>query len=329
MTDVATPIPAQPFSLEKTKAEMTLALSKEGMAYQNLLQEGEDVVFTEDNVNEERSCIVNLRKVKKSLEDVVNPYTEKWQGFNAAKKSLLDPVLLLLTKKNNECKKVAQQIDEKNRKIKAENDRKDRIKTEIDTFFLDQSQAIAGAKTSEDLVSIEKRIGSHKANKSRYEEFLPTLIEKADELTPLIKTQKEAIKKLEDLKKQEEAALKSGDDQAVLDARDAQEAVTQKIDENKIVAQETAIGMTQSAGVSNGGYARPVTSAAPKARRTTWEMEMKDLKELLKKSPDLLDMTLNKEKAKVILKTLKDSGQLEGKTEITLNGVRYFEEKSY
>ena len=41
-------------SPEIVKAELTLALSKEGLAYQTLLQECENVIFTNDNLNEKR-----------------------------------------------------------------------------------------------------------------------------------------------------------------------------------------------------------------------------------------------------------------------------------
>ena len=42
---------------EIVKAQLTVALSKEGLAYQNLLQACENVTFTKDNLNEERTVL--------------------------------------------------------------------------------------------------------------------------------------------------------------------------------------------------------------------------------------------------------------------------------
>ena len=71
MSEVTT---TPPLSIEVTKAELTLALSKEGLAYQKLLQDGENLKFTKDNLVEEGASLKTLRTVKKKLEDTENPY---------------------------------------------------------------------------------------------------------------------------------------------------------------------------------------------------------------------------------------------------------------
>ena len=190
----------QNISPEIVKAELTLSLSKEGLAYQAILQECEDVVFTNDNLNEKRDCLVNLRKVKSKLAAIENPFTERWKNWNTSKKSLADPVDELLGRKESEFKKKAAENAAAEKKIEDEKIRVKSIKDSIDNFFIAQSQAIAGAINPEELVRIEKLIGSHKANSSRYAEFLPIMAEKAANLTDLIKAQKIALKELEGLK---------------------------------------------------------------------------------------------------------------------------------
>jgi len=321
MTDT-TPTTANP--LELTAAELTLALSKDGLAYQTLLQESENVVFTKDNLNEERTALINLRKVKKKLEDATNPWTAKWQNWNAARKSLVDPVASLLSKKEAEYKKIAAEVDAEAQAAEAERLRVATIKLAIDTFFIDQSQAIAAATDLEELTRIEKLIGSHKANTTRYMEFLPDLAFKASNLTPLIKAQKDAIKRLEGLKRAENAANAIGDDQAVLDSREAQEAITAQIEEKRVTVQEAAIGMASQSDVIEPEV---VVVVAPKPRRQVWTWDVKDLKATAKKMPDWVRLEANVDKIDEYLKAKKAEG-IEGE-EFEFAGIRFYLDKTY
>ncbi len=61
-------------SIDVTKAELQVSLTKEGLQYQQLLQEGEDVKFTKENLAEQGGCLKTLRLVKKKIDDKVNPY---------------------------------------------------------------------------------------------------------------------------------------------------------------------------------------------------------------------------------------------------------------
>lgn len=314
------------FDPNKTKAEMQLVLTKAGLAYQKLLQDGEAVVFTKENLNADQVVLKTLRTVKKKLEDVENPYTESWKGFNQVKKELVDPIVALLTKKEGEYKKLAKEVEEEKARIAQDNARKAAIQQTITDFILTQSQAIAAATTPEEIVAIEKLIGSNKGATNRYQEFLPEFCQRADDLLPLIKAQKEAIKKLADLKKKEEEARKSGDDEAVLQHMEAQEEITGKIEEGKITVQEAAINQAANTSVV---VAQEVAPEAPKSRRTVWKAEIVDMEQAVKKSRHLLDITLNSGKVSDSIKTLKESGVFEGKTEHVVNGVRYFEDKSY
>lgn len=311
-------------SVNLTKAELQLSLSKEGLAYQQLLQDCENVVFTRDNLNDERTALVNLRKIKNKLSEAENPFTEKWKAWNNARKSLVDPVSELLTRKENEYKKIAAELAEEARKAEAEKQRKANILSEIDNFFINQSQAIANTTNLQDLVSIEKLIGSHKANSSRYAEFLPLMVEKAANLTDLIKEQKESIKKLEALKLAEKAAEEKGDDRAVLDSRDEQERIAQKIQENKIIVQEKGINMSINSDVVEVDVVAP---EAPKARRSVWKWEIADIKTTSKKMPDWIKMQVDEDKVDEYLKAKKAEG-IEGE-EFVFAGIRFFLEKTY
>lgn len=313
-----------PISAEVTKAELTLSLSKDGLAYQKLLQDGENLKFTKDNLVEEGASLKTLRTVQNKLSDTENPYTANWKAWNEARKSLVDPIADLLKRKEAEYRALALEIESDKKKAEQEKSRVAGIREAINSFFIAQSQAIAGAKTLEELTGIEKLIGSHKANSSRYAEFLPELVEKASLLTPLIKTQKESIKKLEALKAAENAANEAGDDQAVIDARESQELLTDKIQEMSIKVQEKAIGMATKADVVEPEVVMPQSVSA---RRSVWTWEVVDIKETQKKMPNFVDLTPNKEKIDEYLKAKKAEG-VSG-DEFTVFGIKFYLKRTF
>ena len=314
-----------PVAIDVTKAELQIALSKEGLQYQQLLQEGENLTFTKDGLVEQGASLKTLRSVQKKLGDIENPYTANWKAWNEARKSLVDPVSDVLKRKEAEYRKLALEIEADKKKAEQEKERVLGIKQAIDSFFIAQSQAIAGAKTLVELTAIEKIIGSHKANKARYAEFLPDLVGKAENLIPLIKQQKDNIRKLEAVKEAEAKATESGDDQAVLNAREAQESLQNKFDEVNIKAQEQAVGMATR--VETVVVPEVVLPAAPKPRRQVWVYESIDINETLKKMPNFVELSLNKEKVDEYLKAKKAEG-IEGE-EFTVFGIRFFIQKSF
>lgn len=322
MSETTTPV-----AIDVTKAELQIALSKEGLQYQQLLQEGENLTFTKDGLVEQGASLKTLRSVKTKLDKMVNPHTAKWQAWNSARKSLADPIDELLSRKESEYRKLSLEIEADHKKAEQEKERVFWIKQSIDVFFIAQSQAIAGAKTLGELTAIEKIIGSHKANKARYAEFLPDLVGKAENLTPLIKQQKDNIRKLEAVKEAEAKATESGDDQAVLDAREAQESLQNKFDEVNIKAQEQAVGMATR--VETVVVPEVVLPAAPKPRRTTFEWECYDIDLLHKKMPHLVTLTPNKEKLDELLAAKKVEGVFDGNDSVDFFGVRFFIKKVY
>ena len=315
MTETTTPTTTA-LTPEIVKAQLTVALSKEGLAYQNLLQACENVTFTKDNLNEERTVLKDLRKVKSNLAGMTNPHTAAWQQWNAARKSLADPVDALLTKKEGEFAKVSREIAAENARIDAEKQRVKGIKDAIDTFFLEQSQAVANTSEPSEIVRIEKLIGSHKANKTRYAEFLPLLVEKADILADLIKDKKSALRELEALKEAENNAT---DDQSVLDILEKKEQVEAKIEQAKNDVQEKALSMATEAEVIEPEI---MVAEAPRPRRTSWEFEVTDLKQAEKAGLTLT--VINEQKVKEIL-----AKKREDETECTENGIRYFILRKY
>ena len=101
-----------------------------------------------------------------------------------------------------------------------------------------------------------------------------------------------------------------------------EQLIDEKIVENTILIQETA---SNNAILSTSDQ----NLGEIKARRTSWKAEILDEKEVLKKAKDMLDISLNVEKVRQSINTLKAAGVFNGKSEVIINGIRYFQEKTF
>lgn len=312
------------------KATISTELTKQFTNYQNILNIAGTVIFTKDNLQKEGTILTTLRNIIKSIDTLreakKKPYFQAGKTIDEAAKELTAPIQQVLDSLNASYKTIAQQIENDRRQIEMENQRIESVRQAITSFVIDTSQAIAAATTPDEIVAIEKNIGSHKANKSKYQEFLPELIEKADELVPIIKQQKEHIKTLGKIQKEKDKAEESGDDAKLMKLMEQEETVTAQLQEGAVNIQETAVAQSIGSGTT---IATTVAPGQVKARRTTWKAELIDVKEAMKKCPELLDVSLNSEKVSANMKVLKDAKVFDGKTEVIINGIKYYEEKLY
>lgn len=306
---------------EIVKANFQLELSR--LKYQDALTLLVETEVTRENVSEVQQKLKDARRFLTKFDDIKKKgKAEAWaicnwwdDAYNGTKASFESELNI----KSQQVAKIASELAEEARVADAEKNRVAAIKQSIDDFFIQQSQAIAAATTPQEIVRIEKLIGSHKGNSSRYQEFLPMLQSKAANLDDLIKDQKVAIKKLEALKTAEKAAEATGDDQAVLDSREAQEELAAKIHENREVVQEKAIGMATQAEVVEPEIIIPII---PKARRSTWKWELIDIKAAQKAG--LTKTVIDEDQVNEILKKKRENEE-----EVTENGVRYFIERRF
>jgi hypothetical protein len=54
-----------------------------------------------------------------------------------------------------------------------------------------------------------------------------------------------------------------------------------------------------------------------------------NVKDAVKKSIEMLEISLNATKVRDSINTLKAAGAFKGKTELLVNGIRYYEEKTF
>jgi len=279
----------------------------------------ENLTEAQEKLKEARKMLTKFNEIKANGKAAALAECRWWdEAYNGTK----DAFDMELAIKANQVTKIATEVSVEARRLEEQKQRKAKILTEIDNFVIAQSQAIANATTPQELVRIEQLVGSHKGNKKRYAEFLPELVAKALSLTDLIKEQKEALRKIEALKEAENAAKESGDEQAIIDAMEAQEEVTAKIAENKINAQETALN---SATQSEVVEVEEIVAVAPKPRRTTIKYEIIDIKAATKAG--FMKLVPDEERLEAFAKTITRK-QLEEKDVID-GGVRVYLHKEY
>lgn len=295
------------------KANIQLELTKAGLIYQAVLQGLENIHFTRDNIDEMRPKLNPAERLVKVLNDRVNPYKEAWQADNAAKKSLIDPVQEVLSRKKNELAKIAKEIADEAAKIAAEKAKADAEEKAANDFFIKVSQDVSAATTDFEIIRIEKLIGAHSAK--------PLYKEKAESLKPIIAKQKEHIRELEKLRAKELEAEKIGDDEKIIALREQQEKITNKIAEGNETVQHAAIKNAEIDYIVVESTALPTI----KAKRSVWTWELVDIEQAKKKA----NWTKTVTNDAVIDEYLKETKENSENEDFVVSGIRFFVKKSY
>lgn len=309
------------------ESKLGLDLMKAEGNYQQVLKQVLEYDVTTDNFEEaqalNKKIISFLSFGENHRAEEKKPYLEAGRVIDAAHKKFLTPFEEAKTQLQKKINVVGKKIEEAAKRALEEQQRIDGLKNAINSFILTFSAQIASATTNERLISIERIINLEKANKSRYQDHLPLLIERCNELTTKIKEQKELIKELERVEEEKNKALETGNDEQAQGLLEKSALLEAKIEENSILVQETA-----SKSVILTEIVAPEVEM-PSTRRKSWKYEVQDIKETMKKRPDLLDVSLNHKAVSEVLKTLKDTGVLNGRSEYVLNGIRFFQDVNY
>lgn len=312
------------------KGKFNIALTES--KFQDLADKAAKLVYTEDHLEEIKQFLNGMREVDKAIEEAHKvgkaDALKSCRDWDTGKNSFLAITATIKSKPQTEYEKICRDIVDRQRKAEAEKQRIENIHNGIETNALKFSSDIAACKTSEQLSYVERMINLEKGRKDKYAEFLDEAVSRYNELNALLKVQKTTVRELEENARQQLEAIQKQDDAKLIELKEKQEQVQNKAEEAKIQVQEAAINQSMRGHTS---YIPTATEVMPdvRARRTTWGYEMVDKKEVMKKSPELLIVALDGDKVKAILKTLKDTNQLTGKTELVVNGIRYFEQKTF
>lgn len=309
------------------KGKLSLDMTKAHGNYLQTIGGILEMEVTDDNFEQAqglvKKMITFLAYVDEHRKDEKNPYLEAGRTVDAAHKEFATPIEDAKNQLQEKVNVIGRRKEEEAQKALKEQQRITGLQTTINDFILDASTKIAAATTNEQLIQIERLINLEKANKSRYQDHLPLLIERCNDLNSKLKEQKELIKEREQVEIQTKKALDDGNDEKAQELLEKSQLLDLKMQENTILVQETA-----SKGVIATEIVAPEIDM-PSTRRKAWKFEIIDIKEVMKKAPQLLDCELNFKQTSEVLKTLKETGVLTGKKEFTLNGVRYFEEKNF
>lgn len=309
---------------ERLKATFGIELTKKYGNYQKTLEELRKVVISEDNIEEVQKLMKNLNSFLKTSDDLrkemKEPFFRQGKAIDEMYKEFANPLEAVKAFIQLELNKVAaikaKKIEEERQKLLKEQ----QIKETINNFVLENSVKIASADSNEQLVSLERLINLEKANKSKYGDFLPLLIERCNDLNSKLAEQKVLVKEKEKIESEKK---KVKDDEQMQELLLKEQAIANKIADNTVLVQEQAANAVINTGDELDGLDEV------KARRTVWKAELHDVKEAMKKAPQMLDITLNNDKVREAIATLKDSGAFKGKTEIVVNGIRYYESKTF
>lgn len=294
--------------------------------YQAILQSVSEIQITRDNVGEDltkdaRNALkVLLEEKEKQTEEPLKWHKDILEAYRSLQEPLQEQVDRILADK----KRIALQIQDEQKQQLAEQTRINNAKSAIVTFTNKIATQISEAKTDNDIVLIEKAIGSEKTKKNLYQEFLPDLITQCDNLRPQIKDQKENIRKLQKIVEDEKKAMESGDIVALTEIKGQKEHIEAVIQETAIRVHETAFEQATTIDI----VAPEIVDTAPKGR-TNWKWRVDDIKMLQKKMPHLVKLVPDEEAIAVLLKTKKADGSLAGKDEESVFGLTFYNDKSF
>lgn len=317
-------LPSNPAQVTKelVKAGFNIELTR--LDYENVLQSVEDIKWTRENIDNpllEPGKFV-ATKITEKKEALKRPYIDAGKIIQNEYNDVFNPLNDAISRKANEKKILADQIQKEVDEANREASRVTGINQAMATFISDITNTITSADNDKMIVAAEMRIGSEIARKNIYQEFLPQLKAQCEELKPLIKQQKDFLKASQQLAK--EAANSTDDDKSV-ELRIKAEALKETIDENKIRLQQKAFEQVENSDTVVG----VPTTTAPKASRKWWTWKVDDIQVLYKKRPDLVDLVPNKQKIDEIFDKMKANGDFKGSSPISLSGITFYEEKSF
>jgi len=316
----------QQTGIELTKANYKVALSN----YQSVLQAIENISFTKDTLNQDYAPLKTARELLKKIEDLrkqrKQPHIDAGKLEDDAAKSLSNPIQEILDRKVAEYTKLANEIKAEAEQVAKEEQRKLGIKMQMESFILTYSQKVAECTTNEQLLGIEKLINLETGRKEKYQEFLEQFKLSCEPIRALLKQQKEQVRALATLDKEATVAAENDDDAKAIELLEAKDELTAQIDLNKTLIQEQAIA---TVGFTAKGDFQVVLPDAPKARRTTWEVELISPLIAFKELPQLITIELDTMAAKNYFKGKRLTGEIAKTGDITLHGIRYYEKITY
>jgi hypothetical protein len=319
----------KPVSLtpEIVRSKMQIVLTKTEQSIQALHDKKKELVFNEDNLEVIKNYLDGCRKINKTVEDertkMKEPYLQGGRTVDAGAKLISVEVDGLIADVDNQYQKLCKEVAEKQRLAKEAEDRELKIRGEMDTFRLEYSVIISNAKTSAELVAIERLINLETGKASKYFEFLPEFKTSCEPIRGQLTAQKEKVRVLEDLEKQQQEAAKNENDEVFLEIEEKKEQIIAQVEENKVTIQEVASNQAQKTTTS----ATQVFAKIPTGGRKLWKWRLVDEKSATKSGLTLV--VPNEAAIKDILAGKRDSWNEKKLEKVVENGIEYYVDQKF
>jgi len=315
----------------QAKTKMSLALTKAEFALAAMQRQASEIEVNEDHLEVTKLLLEKFVRARSIVEDAhkkeKEPYLQGGRAIDAAKKEMIEAIEAIEKPLRTRYQKVCNEIAERQRREQEEMMREKQILDGIESNIMEFSQRIAQCQTVEDLLAVERIINRQKAKDmvSKYGKHHDFAIERFDTvLLPILKEQKEKIKKLAELENKLNIAAEDGDIDALEQLTVQKENIEHEIQFNQSKVQDNAI-MSGGLAVSH----EVVETKIPKGGRTEYEIEIVDLNVAFKKAPQLLNIELKLSDAKTIARTLDEAGSLKYNESLVVNGIKYTKVKRY
>lgn len=321
------PVPTQ----VTVTAQFNIAFTQHGISVQKIQDEINSLEFTEENMPRIAELIKQIKDADKVIlarhKDGKAPYLEGGQIWDKAKNALIDINAGLISQLTPKYNQLCAAVEK--RRVDAENEKNriSAIKTGIETNVISFSSQIAQCDTNAQLLAVERMINLEKSDsrKSKYMEFHDDAIARYDSvLIPILKNQKEKVKQKEELEKKIKDAENANDAAKIDELNEKKEQIDNEILQNQVNVQQDALNTPDSFDVP---LAEEVFQTVKVVNRISFEIV--DLSAAVKKCPELLDISIKSREAQKVAMTLKDAGTFKDKDEVTVNGIRFFIDKSY
>lgn len=321
------PIP----TVETVKGTINISITKMGTSLQALQTKADSFLFNEDDKDHVAEFIAFIKKIKKTVEATHKegkaPYKEAADAWDDGKKAMITLLDGILNSTDAKFQDLSRRIEEKRLSQERENARIKSIKDGIQANLLQFSAKIGACNTTKELTSVESLINLEKSESrgNKYMEFHDEAIKLYNEiLLPKIKEQKDKIKQKEELERQIKEAEMANNPEKIDELNEKKDEIVNEIEQNKVDVQQEVVFGEDLFSIT------PVEEILPDVNaRETVKFEIVDLLAAIKKCPELLEVSIKFREAQKVAMTLKDAGTFKYKSEVTVNGIRFFIDKQY
>lgn len=310
---------------EGVQLKINTEVTKHRLSLPDLEKRALKLVKNEDHIKEMKAILDDLKKVDDLAEEVFTttkkPYLDGGRACDAGKKLVLSETERIRGMFQADYARLLKAINGRAVAAAAKKAKDDAILAGIDANLITFSNMVIAAITKKALSEVESRINLEKSPSrvTKYGEFHARAIERYDSvLLPIIRDQKVKVEELEKINVQILEAEAANDPDKMDELIAKADVVSNEMLQNYSLIQEAALNQDSFPVIE-------ATEILPgvKTKRTNYTMEIFDVEMALKKVPHLLEISINKEAAKVVLAELKEKGAFEGKDIVIVNGIKY------